>query len=164
MVSLFLTPLPLQQYEDFSLRGKILLFYTWSIISISKQEKNFRYRLGDAAILRDGNPEFLRNFALWLMEWNVEKITNSERFTMTSYTSDALHRTLLCHAALIEDLLSEGYRYVLTSRFQSVPLRGDTDNIDKWVEGDSSLLWRMWKFQKKIENQEHEWTRYYFCI
>ena len=84
MVSLFLTPLPLQQYEDFSLRGKILLFYTWSIISNSKQEKNFRYRLGDAAILRDGKPEFLWNFALWLMEWNVEKITNSERFTMTS--------------------------------------------------------------------------------
>ena len=45
------------------------------------------------------------------MEWNVEKIPNSERFTMTSQTRDALHRTLLCHTAFIEVLLLEGYRY-----------------------------------------------------
>ena len=42
----------------------VQLFYTLSIISNPKQEKNFRSCLGDAAILRDGKPEFLRNFAL----------------------------------------------------------------------------------------------------
>ena len=31
-------------------------------------------------------------------------------------------RTLLCHAALIEDLLTEGYNFVLTARLQSDPL------------------------------------------
>ena len=31
-------------------------------------------------------------------------------------------RTLLCHASLIEDLLEEGYEFVLTSRFQSDPI------------------------------------------
>ena len=63
------------------------------------------------------------------MEWNVEKIPNSERFTMTSQKRDALHRTLLCHASLIEDLLSEGYRCILTSRFQSDLLYFNLMNI-----------------------------------
>ena len=50
-----------QRKDSFSL---LQLFYNWSIISNSKQEKNFRHRLGNAAIVRDGKPEFLRNFAL----------------------------------------------------------------------------------------------------
>ena len=36
-----------------------------------------------------------------------------------STTSSALVRTLLCLEALIEDLLGEGYDFLLTSRFQS---------------------------------------------
>ena len=36
-----------------------------------------------------------------------------------SKTSSALVRTLLCLEALIEDLLGEGYDFLLTSRFQS---------------------------------------------
>ena len=43
-------------------------------------------------------------------------------FTATKQTSSALIRTLLCHAALIEELVDEGWRYVLTSRLQSDPL------------------------------------------
>ena len=45
-----------------------------------------------------------------------------EQFTLTENTSSALKRTLRYTASLIEDLLSEGYEYVLTSRFQSDPL------------------------------------------
>ena len=41
---------------------------------------------------------------------------------MTSQTSSAFVRTLLSHAFSIEDLHSEGYDFVLTSRFQSDPL------------------------------------------
>ena len=41
---------------------------------------------------------------------------------MTESTCSALKRTLRCTANLIEDLLREGYIYVLTSRFQSDPL------------------------------------------
>ena len=37
----------------------------------------------------------------------------SEKFTLT------LVRTLLCLVVLIEDLLGEGYDFVLTSRFES---------------------------------------------
>ena len=43
-------------------------------------------------------------------------------FTATKQTSSALIRTLLCHAALIEELVDEGWRYVLTSRLQSDPV------------------------------------------
>ena len=31
-------------------------------------------------------------------------------------------RTLKCHSSLIEDLLAEGYDFIMTSRFQSDPL------------------------------------------
>ena len=34
----------------------------------------------------------------------------------------ALVCTLRCHAALIDDLLSEGQQYVLTAKFQSNPI------------------------------------------
>ena len=51
-----------------------------------------------------------------------ESISNCKRFTLTENTSSALKRTLRCTASLIEDLLSEGYEYVLTSQFQSNPL------------------------------------------
>ena len=50
------------------------------------------------------------------------KLPNCEKFTLTAQTSSALKRTLRCHAALIEDLLSEDYDFVLTARFQSDPL------------------------------------------
>ena len=55
-------------------------------------------------------------------KWQNAKIPYSETFTLTKQTSPALIRTILCHAALIEELLDEGYRYILTSRFQSDPL------------------------------------------
>ena len=38
-----------------------------------------------------------------------------------SQKASAFTRTLLWHASLIEDLLEEGYEFVLTSRFQSDP-------------------------------------------
>ena len=47
------------------------------------------------------------------------KIKNAEKFTLSAQTSFALRRTIRCHAALIEDLLAEGFDFVLTVRFQS---------------------------------------------
>ena len=58
----------------------------------------------------------------WLEKWKKEALPNCERFTLTQRTCSALTQTLRCTAALIEDLLGEGYTYVLTSRFQSDPL------------------------------------------
>ena len=51
-----------------------------------------------------------------------KRITNCEKFTLTSQTSSALVRTLLCLASLIEDLIEEEYDFLSTSRFQSDPL------------------------------------------
>ena len=44
---------------------------------------------------------------------------NAEKFALSAQTSFALRRTLCCNAALIEDLLVEGFDFVLTVRFQS---------------------------------------------
>ena len=94
---------------------------SWWVVSNSKTEFNSNNRLGNAAILGD-KPTFLRALADWIGEWKDEIISNCERFTSTENTSSAQKRTLRCTASLIEVLLSGGYEYVLTSRFQSDPL------------------------------------------
>jgi hypothetical protein len=102
--------------------GFLHLFHVWWTISNSKVKINSRHRLGDAAKIGDKKPQFLRAFAQWVREWDTAKIKNSEKFTLSNQTSHALQRTLLCHAALIEDLLSDGFNFVLTAKFQSDPL------------------------------------------
>ena len=79
-------------------------------------------RLGNAATKGDNKPKFLRSMAKWIETWTNEKISNSQKFTLTAQTSAALTRTLRGHAQLIEDLLDDGFDYVLTARFQSDPL------------------------------------------
>ena len=41
--------------------------------------------------------------------------------TLSAQTSSAIKRTLRCQAALIEDLLTDGFDLVLTARLQSDP-------------------------------------------
>ena len=60
-------------------------------------------------------------------------------FTATKQTSSALIRTLLCHAALIEELVDEGWRYVLTSRLQSDPLERRFEHY-KQMSGERFLV------------------------
>ena len=64
----------------------------------------------------------MRSFAAWVAKWQNEKIPCFETFSLTKQTSSVLIRTLLCHIALIEELLDEEYIYIFTSRFQSNPL------------------------------------------
>lgn len=97
----------------------LTLIHKWWTISNSKQRYNDSYRLGNAAVPHDQKPQFLRAFANWIEEWDQMKISNAEKFTLSAQTSFALRRTLRCHAALIEDLLAEGFDFVLTARFQS---------------------------------------------
>ena len=47
------------------------------------------------------------------------KLARKEKFTLTSQTSSAFARKLKYHASLIEDLIAEGYDFIITSRFQS---------------------------------------------
>ena len=70
--------------------------------------------LGDAVRAGDGKIEFLRAVADWIEEWS----TISD-FSLSVPTGKAIVISLRAQASLIEDLLSEGYRYVLTVRFQS---------------------------------------------
>ena len=58
----------------------------------------------------------------WIQNWQEKKIPNCEKFTLTSQTASAFVRTLKYHALLREDLLAEGYDFIMTSRFQSDPL------------------------------------------
>ena len=53
---------------------------------------------------------------------NDSRISNCQKFTLTTQTVSALARTLLCLASVIEDLLREEFDFVLTSRFHSHPL------------------------------------------
>ena len=77
---------------------------------------------GNAAKIGDNKPEFWRLSKVWVAKWENEKIPYFEVFIWTKQTCSALIRTLLCHAALIEALLDEGHRYILTSHFQNNPL------------------------------------------
>ena len=65
----------------------------------------------------DQKPEFLNAVADWIESWST-----SPYFTLSSQTCNALIISLRAQSMLIQDLLSEGYNYVLTSRFQSDPL------------------------------------------
>ena len=60
------------------------------------------------------------------------------RTTGRSYnnTCAAVIRTMSCHAALIEDLLSDAFDFVLTSRFKRDPLEKRYVNIAKGLEED----------------------------
>ena len=53
-----------------------------------------------------------------MKQWDESKIANGEAYTLNKQISEALQRTLLCHGAIIEDLLADGFDFVLTSRFQ----------------------------------------------
>lgn len=102
--------------------GFLNLIFTWWTASNSKSKFHSNHKLGNAAIKGDGKPAFFRKLADWLVEWQNQKIPNSQKFTLSAQTNAAMVQTLRCQAALIEDLLSEGYEFVLTARFQSDPL------------------------------------------
>ena len=81
----------------------------WWTISNSKSRFNTSNRLGNAAVLNVKKPEFLRAFADWIDEWDNLKLPNCDKFNLTAQTSHALRCALRCHAALLEEFLSEGY-------------------------------------------------------
>ena len=99
--------------------GFLNIFNTWWTISNSKNQYCFGNYIGRAAIQNDNKPGFLHEMAPWLKRWDKSNISNCKKFTLSAQTSSALQRTLLCQASLIEDLLSDGFKFVLTARFQS---------------------------------------------
>lgn len=98
------------------------LINIWWTISNSKNRYNNSFRVGNAVVEGDKKPLFLRSFADWIEQWQALQCSRTQRYTLTAQTSHALVTTLRCTASLTEDLLSEGYMYVMTGRFQTDPL------------------------------------------
>ena len=90
---------------------------TWWLISNSKEISNPN-PLGNAIVAGDGKTDYLDFLANWLEKWWNE----CPAFTLTANTSKALVMTLRAHSALIKELLSEEYEFVMTSRLQSDPV------------------------------------------
>ena len=97
------------------------LVRTWWTISNSKNRFSPDF-LGNAMVLGDDKLQFLRSFAEWVCNWRDSVIFCCGKFSLTSQTSSALVCTLKSSACLTEDLLNEGYDYVLMSRLQSDPI------------------------------------------
>ena len=97
------------------------LVNTWWTISNSKNIFNTSNRIGNAAIFNDKKPDFLRS-AQFISQWQNLSFTGCSRFTLSAQTANALQITLHGTADLIEDLLSDGYNYVLICRLQTDPL------------------------------------------
>ena len=86
-------------------------------------------KLGNATVIGDGKTDFLRDMADWIEEW--QKCPN---FTLTAQTSSALITTLRGQAMLIDELLGEGYSFVLVARLQSDPMeRRFCRYTDRWA-------------------------------
>ena len=97
----------------------LTLFGKWWVLSNSKARYSTENYLGNAAVIADNKPSFLRAMADWIQNWQEKKIPSREKFTLTSQTASAFVRTLKCHASLIEDLLAEGHDFIMTFRLQS---------------------------------------------
>ena len=98
------------------IHGFLNLIHVWWTISNSKQRFSPN-PLGNAVISNDNKTNFIRSFAHWIQEWS-----QSPAFTLTKQTSSALVNTLQSQAMFIDELLNDGYDFVLTARLQSDPI------------------------------------------
>ena len=87
----------------------LYLFSVWWSISNSKVRYNSNNYLGNGVTQPDGKVNFLLKLADWIAE-----SFKSPLFTFTAQTANALITTLRETAALTNDLLREGYQYVLS--------------------------------------------------
>ena len=75
------------------------LFYVWWTISNSKEARNTRNLLGSAAIQNDEKPQFLRDLASWIEQWDELKCLSTEKLTLSGKTSSSNKLSLRCQAA-----------------------------------------------------------------
>ena len=85
------------------------LIHTWWTICNSKQRYSAN-PLGNVIVSNDNKTNLSQ-------EWST-----SPYFTLTPKTSSALINTLRSQAMLIDELLNDGYDYILTARLQSDPI------------------------------------------
>ena len=96
--------------------GFLSIFNKWWTIANSKQRFCANV-LGNAIVSGDKKTDFYRALADWIEQW-----CQSPHFTLTAQTASALTSTLRSHAILIDELVNEGYSFVMTSRLQSDPI------------------------------------------
>ena len=96
--------------------GFLNVIHTWWTISNSRQRCSAN-PLSNAIILKDNKINFFRLLAVWIQKWSI-----SPYFTLSPQTSSALINTLRSQAMLIDELLNDGYDFILTARLQSDPI------------------------------------------
>ena len=89
--------------------GLLNVIHTWWIICNSKQRYSAN-PLCSAIVLNDNKTNFFRLLAFWFQKWYT-----SPYFTLTPQTSSALIITLQSQVMLIDELLNDGYDYILTA-------------------------------------------------
>ena len=99
--------------EDNTTPNFLDLIHTWWLVVNSKEPYHPDIR-GNALIFGDCKPEFLRAMNSWLTKWET-----STKFGLSRQTFSALRLTNNAIADLSSDLLSEGYKFVLTGRMQT---------------------------------------------
>ena len=93
--------------------GFMELILTWWIIANSNRRYNAN-PLANAIEHGDGKLNFYEELAQWIEDW-----CKCPNFCLSKQTANALVLTLRSQVKLIGDLLSEGYSFVMTRRFQS---------------------------------------------
>ena len=93
--------------------GFLNIIRTWWTISNSKQRYSTN-PLIDAIVLNDNKIIFFRLLAFWIQEWSI-----SPYFTLTPQNLSALIDTFRSQAILIDELLNDGYDFILTAWLQS---------------------------------------------
>ena len=97
----------------------------WKIVN-SKQEF-YPDDIANAITIGDGKVDFLRAFAEWLENWLKNE---SASFRFSKQTMQALIWTLCSQADLLDELLMDDHKYILTARLQSDPIEHRFSNTD----------------------------------
>ena len=99
--------------ERHDIAGFLTLIQKWWTVANSKQRFSPNV-LGNAIIRGDGKTNFFMSLADWVENWK-----QSPAFRLTPQTASALIVTLRAQTLLIDELLEEGYLFVLTGSLQS---------------------------------------------
>ena len=70
--------------EKASAPVNLTLCSKWWVLSNSKARYSTANYLGNAAVIGDNKPSFLRTMADWIQNWQEKKISICEKFTLTS--------------------------------------------------------------------------------
>ena len=69
--------------EKASAAAFLMLFNKLWVLSNSKARYSTANYLGNAAVIGDNKPSFLRTMADWIQNWQEKKISICEKFTLT---------------------------------------------------------------------------------